>query len=82
MIWAPKYPEALSSSFAVRRTPNPLSSVSSRRCPRRAAGAAGGRGAAPVRASDGKNIAIRPLAYVKGADFEKYAELRELSTIP
>ena len=31
---------------------------------------------------DGKNIVIRPLAYVKEADLEKYAELREFPIIP
>jgi tRNA 2-thiocytidine biosynthesis protein TtcA len=35
-----------------------------------------------LQSDDGKNIVIRPLAYVKEADLEKYAELREFPIIP
>jgi tRNA 2-thiocytidine biosynthesis protein TtcA len=35
-----------------------------------------------LQSDDGKNIVIRPLAYVKETDLEKYAELREFPIIP
>ncbi|MBB3261799.1 tRNA 2-thiocytidine biosynthesis protein TtcA [Paraburkholderia bannensis] len=35
-----------------------------------------------LQSDDGKNIVIRPLAYVKEVDLEKYAELREFPIIP
>ncbi|MEX3956351.1 tRNA 2-thiocytidine(32) synthetase TtcA [Trinickia sp. EG282A] len=35
-----------------------------------------------LQSDDGKNIVIRPLAYVKEADLEKYAELRDFPIIP
>ncbi len=35
-----------------------------------------------LQSDDGKNIVIRPLAYVKERDLEKYAELREFPIIP
>ncbi len=35
-----------------------------------------------LQSDDGKNIVIRPLAYVKETDLEKFAELREFPLIP
>jgi len=35
-----------------------------------------------LQSDDGRNIVIRPLAYVKETDLEKYAELREFPIIP
>jgi tRNA 2-thiocytidine biosynthesis protein TtcA len=35
-----------------------------------------------LQSDDGRNIVIRPLAYVKEIDLEKYAELREFPIIP
>ncbi|WP_425495746.1 tRNA 2-thiocytidine(32) synthetase TtcA [Paraburkholderia hayleyella] len=35
-----------------------------------------------LQSDDGKNIVIRPLAYVKETDLERYAELREFPIIP
>lgn len=35
-----------------------------------------------LQSDDGKNIVIRPLAYTKETDLEKYAELREFPIIP
>ncbi|UVS85764.1 tRNA 2-thiocytidine(32) synthetase TtcA [Burkholderia glumae] len=35
-----------------------------------------------LQSDDGRNIVIRPLAYVKEVDLEKYAELREFPIIP
>ncbi|KMZ11385.1 tRNA(Cytosine32)-2-thiocytidine synthetase [Candidatus Burkholderia humilis] len=35
-----------------------------------------------LQSDDGKNVVIRPLAYVKETDLEKYAELREFPIVP
>lgn len=37
---------------------------------------------AKLQSDDGKNIVIRPLAYVKEADLERYAELKQFPIIP